>query len=106
MRTVSKLVIIASILTTSLSAYAITISVKSSAKDIQGLGFTTQGKQYGGMGSSYKKSGMKPGEYEFGLRKDGKDIGCSADGKKQAQLSKSTHVLLMLKDGQCEAKIK
>ena len=89
----------------SLPVYAFQVKVVSTNKSIQGLGFTVNGKQSGGMGSEYHKAGMTKGNYSFGVRVNGKDIGCKAGGKKQVNLTGNTNVVLNLKGSHCTAEI-
>jgi len=105
MRTLSRIVIIAS-LAISLPAYAIQVKVVSNNEDLEGIGFSHNGEDYGGMGSEYTKSGLPKGKYSFGVRLYGKDISCKdKNGNKQITLTRSTSVALILKGNRCTAKV-
>jgi hypothetical protein len=102
MRFVTTLLVAVSMILVSLPTYAFQVKVTSMASGIEGIGFTTKGKNYGGMGKSYSKSGMAKGSYTFGMRKNGKDIGCKDEGgHKNIQLTRNASVMLNLKGNHC-----
>lgn len=89
----------------SLEAQAIRVKVESTAKPIMGLGFTVNGKQYGGLGSSYVRNDLPTGAYSFGVRA-GSDIGCTtADGKKVVKLQKNSTAFLKYDGERCKMRI-
>lgn len=106
MRKLPLMLAIISSLALSLPAYSFQVKVVSTNKDIQGLGFTVNGKDNGGMGREYHKSGMSKGKYSFGVRMNGKDIGCKdKSGKKFFNLTSSTQAVLSLKGNHCTADV-
>jgi hypothetical protein len=89
------------------NTYAINVNVRSTSKQIMGLGFTVNGSKHGGAGTSYEGSDMPKGSYRFGVRSKGKDITCvSSDGKRQFKLTKNTNAVLKFKGGKCIAVVK
>lgn len=91
------------------STYAININVHSTSK-VSGLGFTVNGKNHGGMGSSYSAKNMPKGKYSFGIRVggaiSGKDIPCnSGNGQKYVNLKKDTNATLQYSGKSCMLKI-
>lgn len=91
------------------STYAININVHSTSK-VSGLGFTVNGKNHGGMGSTYSAKNMPVGKYSFGLRVggaiSGKDIPCNSDnGQKYIMLKKDTTAILQYSGKNCTLKI-
>jgi hypothetical protein len=106
MRLTTTLVLIASSVLLSLPAYAINVKVVSTNSDIQGLGFTVNGKENGGMGTEYHKAGLPKGSYSFGVRMNGKDISCKdGHGKKMIRLNSDTNAVLNLKGNRCKVTI-
>jgi len=92
------------------TSYAINVSVQSTSKDISALGFTVNGKNHGGMGTSYSAKDMPTGSYSFGIRVggviSGKDIPCNANGsKKNVNLNKDTNAILEYNGTNCILKI-
>lgn len=91
------------------STYAININVQSTSK-VSGLGFTVNGKNHGGMGSTYSAKDMPEGKYSFGIRVGGtvlgKDIPCNAsNGQKYVILKKDTNATLQYSGKSCVLKI-
>ena len=91
------------------SSYAININVHSTSK-VSGLGFTVNGKNHGGMGSSYSAQNMPAGKYSFGIRVggaiSGKDVPCNSDnGQKYVILKKDTDAILQYSGKTCVLKI-
>lgn len=84
------------------NSYAITVSVHSSAKNIEGLGFTVNGAKHGGVGSTYHGTNMPKGSYVFGLRSHGKDIGCIDNrGNRSVKITRSSNATLSLNGRHC-----
>jgi hypothetical protein len=91
---------------TYINCAAINVNVESTNENIEGLGFTVNGKQHGGMGHSYKGDNMPKGNYTFGVRKKGKDITCfTSDGKKHVKLKADTNATLMFDNKKCVVKL-
>ncbi|MES2217415.1 MAG: hypothetical protein V4501_03280 [Pseudomonadota bacterium] len=86
--------------------YAIDVNVQSTSDKISGLGFTANGSKHGGPGTSYNGSSMPKGVYTFGLRADGKDVGCvDSHGKKKIKLTTNTNAVLNFNGRRCIVKI-
>jgi hypothetical protein len=101
------------ILTFSLSSvsYAMTVSAQTSSKEVYALGFQTNGKDYGGAGTSYSRSNLSPGMYSFGIRIGGlligaKDVPCPIKGKRFVMLNKDTTAILNYNGRSCSANIR
>ena len=91
----------------SLQSVALSISVQSSG-DVSALGFTLNGKNYGGAGTSYSKSGLPSGSYSFGVRVNGlfgNDVPCLYKGKSTVALSKDTAAFLKYSGNNCSVSI-
>lgn len=87
-------------------SYAIEVKVQTTSKEVTGLGFTVDGKQHGGLGTSYEAKEMPEGKYNFGLRDKDKDIGCHNDkGEESVQLVKNTTATLVYENGKCTLEI-
>jgi len=89
--------------------YAININVQCTSK-VSGLGFTVNGKNHGGMGSTYSAKNMPEGKYSFGIRVggaiSGKDIPCNFEnGQKYVILKKDTNAILHYNGKNCVLKI-
>jgi uncharacterized protein YegJ (DUF2314 family) len=87
-----------------LNSYAISVNVQTSSKDVSALGFTTNGKNYGGMGKSYQKSNMVAGTYTFGVRVGGltgTDVGCTSQGKEEVSINNDATVTLNYDSKKC-----
>jgi hypothetical protein len=105
MRSILKVFVCLFVSCFALNTYAINVNVSTSSK-VDGIGFTANGSKHGGMGSSYQGSDMPKGNYTFGLRSNGKDVGCvGKGGKKSVKLSKDTDVTLSFNGKHCTMKM-
>jgi hypothetical protein len=92
------------------TTYAINVNVHSTSKSISALGFTVNGKNHGGMGTSYSATNMPSGKYSFGIRVGGammgKDVSCRPNnGQKYVILNKDTNAILEYTGKTCTLKI-
>src|SRR5690348_14812541 len=92
------------------STYAININVQSTSKNVSALGFTVNGKNHGGMGSTYNAKNMPIGKYSFGVRVGGtilgKDVPCNlSNGEKYVILKSDTNALLHYNGKTCMLRI-
>lgn len=86
---------------------ALSISVQSSGS-VSALGFTLNGKNYGGAGTSYSKSGLPSGSYSFGVRVNGlfgNDVPCTYKGRSTVALNKDTSAYLKYSGNHCTVSI-
>ncbi|HBB6896458.1 TPA: hypothetical protein I8038_000480 [Legionella pneumophila] len=77
----------------------IMITVNTKEKNAIAIGYSVNGNQYGGLGSSYSGHGPKNKEYQFGYKTDsifGKDISCGS-----MTLSQDSKVTLVNNNNQC-----
>lgn len=92
-----------------LEVHAIEVNVQSTTNDISGLGFLVNGESYGGLGDSYRQTGMPKGTYSFGVRVGGifgDDVECHVDGKTTVDLNQDTTVMLNYDGKTCTAVVK
>lgn len=93
----------------SLQTFAFQVTVKSSSKEVSGIGFSVDGKNHGGMGKSYTKANMPAGSYAFGIRVDGlfgTDVGCKTPkGKKYIALKNDTVAIVKYQKNVCIVQI-
>ena len=91
------------------NVYAIQVYVKTLSNDVAALGFTINGKNYGGMGKSYIRNNAPAGSYTFGVRVGGifgDDVGCmTAQGKDSIMINGNTTAILTYKGKQCTVKV-
>lgn len=102
-----KIILSAFITCFATQTFAIQVNV-SSPSSVSALGFTVDGKKYGGMGKSYNKSGVPTGMYRFGVRVNGifgNDIACFNQGKISVFLTKDSDVTLIYNNNRCTAKV-
>lgn len=86
---------------------ALSVSVQSSG-GVSALGFTLNGKNYGGAGTSYSKSGLPSGNYSFGVRVNGlfgNDVPCTYKGRSSVALNKDTAAFLKYSGSRCTVSI-
>jgi hypothetical protein len=87
---------------------ALEVNVQSPSNGVSALGFSLNGKSYGGMGRSYVKSNLTPGAYQFGVRVGGifgKDIPCLAANNQAVQLKNNTTAILTYSNNRCTVQI-
>lgn len=92
------------------NSYAINVNVRSTSNDVSALGFTVNGKNHGGMGTSYSAMNMPAGTYTFGVRVGGAvfgtDVPCNpVSGSKYVNLNKDTTATLVYDGKSCKLKI-
>lgn len=107
MRNYIKAILGLSLLSLVCNCYAIQVNVQSSSKQVSALGFTVNGKNYGGAGSSYSKKGVPTGNYTFGVRVGGvfgTDVGCTMNGKGSIALNSDTTAVLSYNGKNCSLK--
>lgn len=82
----------------------IKLYVSSMSEDVAALGFSVDGKEYGGMGKMYSKGGLPSGAvYDFGVRVGGvfgQSVSCGS-----RKISTSSSVRLSYKDGHCSVSV-
>ena len=103
MRILLKVLVMGCVTFLMTQSYAIQVNVRTNANEIEGLGFTVNGAEHGGMGNSYQGVDMPKGSYAFGLRdKEGKNIPCfTKNGKKSVQLSRNANAYLTYNGRRC-----
>lgn len=90
----------------STTSHAIQINVQSTSNDIMALGFTVNGENHGGLGTSYSNDNSPIGFYTFGVRSHNTDITCYTNkGKMSIQLNKSSTAVLHYNGKACQVQI-
>ncbi|MHB1947214.1 MAG: hypothetical protein ACYCQI_03770 [Gammaproteobacteria bacterium] len=91
----------------SLNCYAIQVNVKSTSNDIMALGFSVNGENHGGLGTSYSNDNVPVGDYIFGVRAhNNNDITCYTNqGKASIHLNKSTTATLHYDGKNCKVQL-
>ena len=90
------------------AAQSSAMSVSVQASGVSALGFTLNGKNYGGAGTSYSKSDLPSGSYSFGVRVNGlfgNDVPCTYKGRSSVALSKDTSAYLKYSSNRCTVSI-
>lgn len=83
------------------TVFAIQVDVKTSNPFVFALGYTVNGKRFGGLGHSYSNNHVPAGIYQFGVKAGG-DIPCLTDkGEHAVRLNHDTSANLKVQGKKC-----
>ena len=109
MNTLAKILIGMLLLGCLSTSYAINISVRSSSNNVSALGFTVNGKNHGGAGTSYSAKNMPAGQYTFGVRVNGTifgtDVPCMTSRGQYVTINQDANIILDYNGKSCRLRM-